>query len=146
MHSKAWRHALLAASLLLLGGLGAPSAFATFALECNTGCHGISGITGGGRVNAAGAPDVINVANTVNSMGTTAASWPAIAGEIDAAVTKTATTNVNYGSSNNVINIPGIYVAGSTILTTLERVSGPDRKSTRLNSSHIQKSRMPSSA
>ena len=28
----------------------------------------------------------------------------------------------------------------------LERIDEPDRKSTRLNSSHIQKSRMPSSA
>src|SRR5210317_1932252 len=37
-------------------------------------------------------------------------------------------------------------VAGSRNESVLDRVRGGDRKSTRLNSSHIQKSRMPSSA
>ena len=37
-----------------------------------------------------------------------------------------------------------LYSAGQTDVPT--RAAGVDRKSTRLNSSHIQKSRMPSSA
>ena len=43
---------------------------------------------------------------------------------------------------------PGIvYVTSSTLLSTLTQLLALlDRKSTRLNSSHIQKSRMPSSA
>ena len=38
------------------------------------------------------------------------------------------------------------YYAGRPVIERIERVSRPDRKSTRLNSSHYQQSRMPSSA
>ena len=42
-------------------------------------------------------------------------------------------------------DLPGA-VSLQSVQMNLSRVIGPDRKSTRLNSSHIQKSRMPSSA
>ena len=38
------------------------------------------------------------------------------------------------------------YIIAKELGVNLKVTSGPDRKSTRLNSSHIQKSRMPSSA
>ena len=46
-----------------------------------------------------------------------------------------------------VTNDDGIHAEGLRVLTKALRPLGEvDRKSTRLNSSHIQKSRMPSSA
>ena len=45
---------------------------------------------------------------------------------------------------NEILGLIGPNGAGKT--TLFETISGLDRKSTRLNSSHIQKSRMPSSA
>ena len=54
------------------------------------------------------------------------------------------------GAANgNIALVGGQATTGSasdTIVTGLASVAGVDRKSTRLNSSHIQKSRMPSSA
>ena len=44
------------------------------------------------------------------------------------------------------LNMPGAKGFSSLIYLRGERPELPDRKSTRLNSSHIQKSRMPSSA
>ena len=44
------------------------------------------------------------------------------------------------------VGMGGSGVAGRIMKTFLDRKPGIDRKSTRLNSSHIQKSRMPSSA
>ena len=43
-------------------------------------------------------------------------------------------------------NHPTLVIAALTILRAFHLAGKPDRKSTRLNSSHIQKSRMPSSA
>jgi hypothetical protein len=107
---------------LLVCGLAHLPALADFATECNIGCHGISGITGGGRINAAGAANVIQAANTVNGMGTTAANWPSIAAEILAAAGPlTQSDTINFGATK-AFAVQKIWVAGSTILTTLQQV------------------------
>ena len=49
-------------------------------------------------------------------------------------------------TGNHVADAPAFAAASSTVRTRLAAVQESDRKSTRLNSSHIQKSRMPSSA
>ena len=64
----------------------------------------------------------------------------------DASITGTNTgdnaTNSQYTSDYRAAN----FVAGTNYLTPTGSAANLDRKSTRLNSSHIQKSRMPSSA
>ena len=47
-------------------------------------------------------------------------------------------------SCNGHVSIPGVVEVKTEAIRN--PVTGQDRKSTRLNSSHIQKSRMPSSA
>ena len=49
---------------------------------------------------------------------------------------------INIGKRNRAFEAQGIIEA----FIGFERAAASDRKSTRLNSSHIQKSRMPSSA
>ena len=83
MPSRSWRR--LWVLILLVCGFAHLPALATFATECDIGCHTPAGITGGLRINAANAASVIQVANTVNGMGTTAANWPSIAAEIGVA-------------------------------------------------------------
>jgi len=119
MPSRSWRR--LWVLILLVCGLAHLPALADFATECNIGCHGISGITGGGRINAAGAANVIQAANTVNGMGTTAANWPSIAAEILAAAGPlTQSDTINFGATK-AFAVQKIWVAGSTTLTTLHR-------------------------
>lgn len=125
---SAWRLLFATFALAAAALASAPTARADFASDCNTGCHGTAGLTGGGRINAANAPSVISAANVIWSMYS--APGPdinAIAGEIATALGSLtqATVNVNYGSNNNNITVAKIDVAGSSVLTTLERVSGP---------------------
>ena len=50
-------------------------------------------------------------------------------------------------SGDLIIRLDGMTVKGNSLDTAIEKMRGaPDRKSTRLNSSHSQQSRMPSSA
>jgi hypothetical protein len=108
--------------ILLVCGFAHLPALATFATECDIGCHGVGGPTGGGRINAAGAPNVIQTANTVNGMGTTAANWPSIAAEILAAAgSLTQSDTINFGATK-AFTVQKIVVAGSTILSTLQQV------------------------
>ena len=60
-------------------------------------------------------------------------------------VTATGDPPLLYQWQRNGVNIAGATNATFT-LTNVQTANAGDRKSTRLNSSHIQKSRMPSSA
>ena len=57
-----------------------------------------------------------------------------------------ADADTGYGNALNVRRTVQTYEAAGVAALHLEDQVLPDRKSTRLNSSHIQKSRMPSSA
>lgn len=84
----------------------------TFAADCNTGCHSPSGITGGARVNGAGAASLIRAANAFWGMGfSDATNFSPYATEINTATTKTASMSVAYGGSNSV-NVPGVVLGG----------------------------------
>jgi uncharacterized protein YhjY with autotransporter beta-barrel domain len=120
MPGRSWRRFLL--PILLVCGFAHLPALADFASECNTGCHSASGITGGGRVNAADAASVIQVANTVNFMGTNPANWASIAAEIGAANSPlTQSDTINFGATK-AFTVQKIVVAGSTVLNTLQQV------------------------
>ena len=79
-------------------------------------------------------------------------------GETGTAVYRADVTSAITGNGNYGINISGItgtggnfvnwydQIDGVTLFIIYKDLSATDRKSTRLNSSHIQKSRMPSSA
>ena len=115
MPSRSWRRFLLV--ILLVCGFAHRPAFADFASECS-GCHALAQ----GRVNAANAPSVIQVANTVNFMGTNAASWPTIASEIATAIgSLTQSDTINFGATK-AFTVQKIWVQFSTVLTTLQMV------------------------
>ncbi|MDH5264999.1 MAG: Ig-like domain-containing protein, partial [Betaproteobacteria bacterium] len=122
------RSLALAAVPALLLSLAAPDANASFATECDTGCHGVGGLGATSRrINAADSTSVIARADAVHLMGTNAANWGTIATEIGNLIGRpfTQTFPVNFGSTGNSITVDKIHLPGSSILTTLERVSGP---------------------
>ena len=51
-----------------------------------------------------------------------------------------------FPDTEDFVRVPQLVQAVEGRLHDVKRIAPPDRKSTRLNSSHIQKSRMPSSA
>lgn len=137
---SAWRLLFATFAFAAAALSSAPTARADFATDCDTGCHTTgAGPTGGYRINAANAPDVITAADAVWSMYGAVPDIVGIAGEIASALGSLtqAAANVNYGSNNNNITVAKIAVAGSSVLTTLERVSGPTSVSFTANSNSL---------
>ena len=77
--------------------------------------------------------------NTFSPVPTPLASFRPLSGQ--AAIEEFRDTNTQLGGFLDVAK-----EAGAEAIVPLAAGAHPDRKSTRLNSSHIQKSRMPSSA
>ena len=92
--------------------------------------------------------ELINQANGLKVANYTKASFDGLTKALDEAKVVFDDPNATQEQVNNAKDLLEKAIAGLQTVTTDNTVSTPvrDRKSTRLNSSHIEESRMPSSA
>ena len=124
------------------------TALGTTLLTINPG----QGMQGGVRTGGGGARLTIEDAQSLTERGTKiAAVQPELSGNLQVVFGNKNTSTSIVGSSSNYPDVRKFEVEYGRFFTnaedqTRQRVAVIDRKSTRLNSSHSQQSRMPSSA